>query len=241
MATTVDHHLVVKSNLLVRASYRLNLNEQRLVLLAVAGLSSARPGIKPGLNQVTGIRISAAEFAEAWKIPPKEAYHALKQATNELFHEVITEINGKRTDKMRWVSSVSYHDGEAWAMLSFSPEVTPHLTSIRQKFTEYRLGQVANLRSSYAIRIFEWCMQFDDTGWMQIDLDDLVSRLGLAYTRYVDVRRKVIEPAIAELKAKSNLEIDYAAIKQGRKVIAIKFTFTEAIQGQLDLFSGDAK
>ena len=235
MATTVDHHLVVKSNLLVRASYRLNLNEQRLVLLAVAGLSSARPGIKPGLNQVTGIRISAAEFAEAWKIPPKEAYHALKQATNELFHEVITEINGKRTDKMRWVSSVSYHDGEAWAMLSFSPEVTPHLTSIRQKFTEYRLGHVANLRSSYAIRIFEWCMQFDDTGWMQISLDEIAKRLDVGYTRYVDIRRYIIEPAIKELKAKSNLEIDWTPIKEGRSVKAIRFTFKESGQGKLDL------
>ena len=235
MSKPVEQHLVVKSNYLVRASYKLTLNEQRLVLLAVAGLHSARPGVRPGLDQVSGIKITAAAFGEAWNIPQKEAYHALKIAANDLFQEVITEINGKRTDKMRWVSSVSYHDGEGWAMLSFSPEVTPHLTALREKFTEYRLGQVANLRSSYAIRFFEWCVQFEDTGWMQVSLEDIAKRLGVAYTRYVDIRRYIVEPAIKELKAKSNLEIDWEPIKEGRAVTAIRFTFKESTQRKLDL------
>jgi plasmid replication initiation protein len=235
MTTPVDQHLVVKSNFLVRASYKQTLNEQRLVLLAVAGLNSRRVGIRPGFNQVEGIRITAAEFAEAFKLPVKQAYESLREATNELYERSINETKGKRTDKMRWVSAVSYHDGEGWALLSFSPQITPYLTELSGKFTEYRLGQVANLRSSYAIRIFEWCMQFDDTGWMQISLDEIAKRLDVGYTRYVDIRRYIIEPAIKELKAKSNLEIDWTPIKEGRSVKAIRFTFKESGQGKLDL------
>lgn len=235
MSTPVDQHLVVKSNALVQASYKLSLNEQRLILLAVAGLHSKRPGVRPGLNQVDNIRITAAEFAEAWKLPIGKAYEALRDATNELYERTIHEIKDKHHKKMRWVSAVQYHDGEGWAKLSFTPHVTPHLTSLSGKFTEYRLGQVANLRSTYAVRLFEWCIEFVDTGWMQMRLDDLVQRLGVAYTRYADIRRKVIEPAVTELQAKSNLEITWEPVKTGRAVTSVRFEFKESNQGRLDL------
>lgn len=229
MQSTVENHLVVKSNALIQSSYKLSLNEQRLILLAVAGLHSKRSGVHPTFNQVEGICITAAEFGEAWGLGPKDAYNALKDATNELFERTIYEIKDKHHKKMRWVSAVQYHDGEGWASLSFTPHVTPHLTSLSGKFTEYRLGQVSNLRSIYAVRLFEWCIQFIDTGWMQITLDDLVHRLGVAYSRYTDIRRKVIEPGIAELQTKSNLEVTWTPIKTGRSVTAIRFNFKEII------------
>lgn len=235
MNKPVEQHLVVKSNSLIQASYKLSLNEQRLILLAVSGLNSKRPSHRPGFNQVDGIRITAAEFGEAWKLSSKDAYNALKDATNELYERSIVEIKGKRVTKDRWVSRVAYHDGEGWAELSFSPHITPHLTSIGRDFTEYRLGQVANLRSTYSVRLFEWCIQFVDTGWLSISLDDLVQRLGIAYTRYVDVRRYVIEPAVKELQAKSNLDIKWEPVKEGRSVKSIRFTFKEQDQGKLDL------
>lgn len=235
MTTTVDNHLIVKSNALIQASYKLSLNEQRIILLAVAGLHSARPGVHPKYNQVDNIKITAEEFAEAWNLPMNKAYEALKDATNELYERSIIEINDKHHKKMRWVDAVQYHDGQGWAVLSFTPHVTPHLTSLKGKFTEYRLGQVANLRSTYAVRLFEWCVQFVDTGWLQIGLEDLTQRLGVNYRLYNDIRRFVIEPAVKELKAKSNLEIGWAPIKEGRSVKAIRFTFKEQDQGKLDL------
>lgn len=235
MSKPVDQHLVVKSNSLIQASYKLSLNEQRLILLAVAGLHSQRPGWRPGFNQVDGIRITAGEFAEAFSLPMNKAYEALRDATNELYERSINEIKDKHHKKMRWVSAVEYHDREGWASLSFTPHVTPHLTSLGKNFTEYRLGQVANLRSTYSVRLFEWCIQFVDNGWLTITLDDLVQRLGVAYTRYVDIRRYVIEPAVKELQAKSNLDIQWAPVKEGRAVKSIRFTFKEQDQRKLDL------
>lgn len=235
MTKPVDQHLVVKSNDLIQASYKLSLNEQRLILLAVAGLNSKRPGWRPGFNQVDGIKITAVEFAEAWKLSLKDAYTALRDATNELYERSIVEVKGKRVTKDRWVSSVAYHDGEGWAELSFSPHIVPHLTSLGRNFTEYRLGQVANLRSTYAVRLFEWCVQFIDNGWLVVSVDDLVQRLGVGYTRYTDLRRKVIDPAVSELQAKSNLDISWEPIKEGRTVKSIRFSFVEQPQKKLDI------
>jgi plasmid replication initiation protein len=235
MSKPVEQHLVVKSNALIQASYKLTLNEQRLVLLAVAGLNSKRVAVRPGFNQVDGIRITAEEFREAWNLSSKDAYNALKDATNELYERSIVEIKGKRVTKDRWVSRVAYHDGEGWAELSFSPHITPHLTSLGKNFTEYRLGQVANLRSTYAVRLFEWCIQFIDNGWLVISLDDLKQRLGVGYKLFNDIRRKVIEPAVKELQAKSNLDIQWEPIKEGKAVKAVRFTFKESAQGRLEV------
>jgi len=235
MAKSVEQHLIVKSNALNIACYKLTLNEQRLVLLAIAGLNSRRPGTRPGFNQVEGIRITAGEFGEAWKLGPKDAYKALKEATLDLYERSITELNGKRVSKSRWVLRVEYHDGEGWAELSFSPFVVPHLTSIGKEFTEYRLGQISGIRSTYAIRIFEWCVQFSSTGVLVVSLDELIKRLELKYKLYNDVRRFVLEPAITELQTKSNLKISWEPIKEGRAVKSIRFTFKEDEQGRLEL------
>ena len=122
-----------------------------------------------------------------------------------------------------------------WAELSFSPHIAPHLTSLGKNFTEYRLGQVANLRSTYAVRLFEWCIQFIDNGWLVVSVDELVQRLGVGYKLYNDIRRYVIEPAVKELQAKSNLDIKWEPMKEGRSVKSIRFTFKEQDQRKLDL------
>jgi plasmid replication initiation protein len=231
----IENHLVVKSNALVQASYKLTLNEQRLVLLGVSMLDSRRPGIRPGFNQVEGIKITAEAFAEAFHIDMRYAYDELKEATNNLFERSVIQVNGKRTIKDRWVSRVEYHDGEGWAELSFSHHLMPHLTSLGRDFTKYRLGQVANLRSTYSVRIFEWCIQFIDNGWMVVTLDELRQRLGVQHSKYADLRRKVIEPAVKELNMKSNLSISMEPIKEGKAVKAVKFVFKEQEQGRLDL------
>lgn len=230
-----SNNLVVKSNALVQASYKLTLNEQRLVLLGVSMLDSRRPGIRPGFNQYEGIKITAQDYAEAFHIPIRHAYDELREATLNLFERSVIQVEGKKTIKDRWVSRVAYHDGEGWAELSFSHHLLPHLTSLGRDFTKYRLGQVANLRSTYAVRLFEWCIQFVDTGWLQVTLDELRQRLNVEYGKFYDLKRFVIQPAVSELKAKSNLEIDWEPVKKGRAVVAVRFVFKEQEQGKLDL------
>lgn len=230
-----ETNLVVKSNALIQASYKLTLNEQRLILLGVSMLDSRRPGIRPGFNQYESIKITAQAFADHFPIPISEAYRELREATNNLFERSVIQIDGKKTIKDRWVSRVKYHDGEGWAELSFSHHLMPHLTSLGRDFTKYRLGQIATLRSTYAVRLFEWCIQYIKTGWLQVTIDEIRQRLGVDYGKFYDLKRFVIQPAIVELKAKSNLEIDWEPVKKGRAVVAVRFVFKEQEQGKLDL------
>ena len=114
-------------------------------------------------------------------------------------------------------------------------DILPLLTLLRSKFTTYTLQRVAGLRSNYSIRLFEMLAQFSSTGLLRIDLADFIRELDLPYERYADVARRVIQPAVEELRAKSNLDIEWNPIKQGRAVKTIEFRFKEAAQQQLPL------
>lgn len=229
----LSEHLISKSNSLIRASYKLTLQEQRLILAAISKLDSRKLGIRPGADQ-SHVRITAEEFSETFGIATKNAYNELRAATNDLFQRQIVEIDGKQTTKLRWVSKVKYHDGEGWADLTFAQDILPYLTLLRKQFTSYKLKQVAGLRSVYSIRIFEMCAQFSDFGLLRISLADLITSLDLPYSRYIDVVRRVIQPACDELRAKSNLEISWRPIKEGRAVKTIEFVFSEAPQKKLE-------
>jgi hypothetical protein len=211
LSDALSDHLISKSNSLVRASYKLSLQEQRLILAAISKLDSRKLGIRPGHDQ-SHVRITAAEFAETFGISTKNAY-----------------------EELRWVSKVRYHDGEGWADLTFAQDILPYLTLLRKQFTSYKLKQVAGLRSVYSIRIFELCAQFAETGLLRISLADLITSLDLPYTRYIDIVRRVIQPAVDELRVKSNLEIIWRPIKEGRAVKTIEFQFHEAAQQKLEL------
>jgi plasmid replication initiation protein len=49
------------------------------------------------------------------------------------------------------------------------------------------------------------------------------------------LKRRIIEPAVKELREKDNLEIEWVPVKAGRKVSALCFTFRPNPQGSLDV------
>lgn len=252
MTLDLAQYKVTKSNALINASYKLTLNEQRLVLSCIAQIDSRRFGMTPGpssaksgevmFDQLWKIKVTAADFAKTFNINPRVAYDELKMATRDLYERTIRTTNARRnrqgvvvktvTEK-RWIISRSYEDGSGFAEITFNPEIAGYLTMLREQFTTYTLHQVASFRSIYTIRLFELLIQYRKTGYLLKNLDDLIDLFQLSYTRYADVRRCVIEPAVKELALKSNLIVTWKPIKTGRPVTHIEFTFKENPQSRL--------
>jgi len=91
--------------------------------------------------------------------------------------------------------------------------------------------------SIYAIRIFELLMQFKTTGVVVIALEEfrLLLELEDKYDRFTNLKARVLDPAIRELTAKANLDIAVDLIRRNRKVVSLRFTFSENPQGVLGL------
>ena len=225
---------VSKSNALVDASYHLTLNEQRLILACIAQIDS-RKGRLPRDNVFT---LYAEEFAGIFGITADQAYEALQDASKSLYdRDIKTLEQGKYKTRFRWVYFVQYRDGEGCVKLGFSPNVAPHLIGLRKRFTSYQLQALASVRTSYAIRLFEMLMQYQETGLLRISVADFKGRLRLEgkYSRFANLKARVIDPAVRELRERSNLLIEWKAIRKGRAVATLEFLFSEDPQGRLDL------
>lgn len=238
---------VALDNALNRAAQGLTLPEKRLVMIAVAQLNSKKL-IRSTLDAPFVTRVRASEYAENAKVHPSVGYRGLKVASQKLEERKITFFDDGATGKrrgplrvsMRWVGRTTYHDGEGWVELAWWPEVMPYLTGLESEFTEYQLRQAIAFRSLYSWRLLELLMQYKDTGWMQITIEEFGHAMDATELQRADfaaIRRKMIEPAVKELNEKDAWLVTWEPIKAGRKVIALRFTFARDDQLRLDLNS----
>ena len=223
--------LVVKSNHLIEASYRLSLNEQRLILMAISNLRNRAPMGKQKVQRITAI-----EYQKMFNLNQKNAYRELKSATDNLYERDIKTYDDKGMDRFRWVERVRYEKREGFVELHFTDSIAPYLTKIYTNFTQYQLDSLSDVKSIYAIRLFEMLKRWEQKGERFITMKDFRKwfEIEKKYTKYFNLKKRVIEPAIKELEDKANLIISWDEIKKGRKVVGFDFMFEE--NKQMDLF-----
>lgn len=218
--------LVTKSNYLIEAGYKLSLNEQRLILSAIAQLDGRKP-----IPKDNDFVITATEFSETFNIPIKQAYEILEDAASRLYERDIKTYDreAKIRGRFRWIDGVKYWDGEAKVTLNFSRHIIPYLTLLYQQFTTYELEQVSKLKTAYAIRFYELLMQFIKTGERHITLDRFRSLLELEneYPRFYDLKKRIIAPSIKDINLSTRLTVDWDVIKKGRAIVGLVFIFQE--------------
>lgn len=222
--------LVVKDNSLIQASYSLGLVEARLILLAIVEARETGLGITPE----SFLEIHAAHYADRFDVEKHTAYKVLSDAVQSLFNRQITlhTTDLKRglpeRQVVRWVSGISYVEGAAIVKIRFAPDVVPLITRLEQNFTWYELGQVAGLQSAYAVRLYELLIQWRSIGKTPVfDLAEFRQQLGVAwdeYPRMFDFKRFVLDLAITQINAHTDIVASYEQHKTGR--IITSFTFT---------------
>lgn len=223
---------VTKSNELIQASYKLTLNEQRLILASIGQLDGRKPP-----PQSKAFKVHAQDFARTFSVDMRDAYAAIKDASDTLYERDIRTYDGLNRERFRWVQRVRYVEGEGYVELWFSDAVLPYLTLLHTRFTTYNLREIAQLRSIYAIRLFEMLMQFKSKGLLIIKLEEFRERLELTgqYDRFDNLRARVIEPAVRELQDKASLEITWRGLRDKRKVVTLEFRFKPSDQLNLPI------
>lgn len=223
--------LVVKDNALIQASYTLDLAEQRLILLAIIEARNKSQGI----TQDTLLEIHARSYAKQFNINDKTAYTVVKEASKGLFDRYVTyhdknPKNGKdRSFHCRWVDKVGVEPDSGIVYIRFTSDVIPLITRLESHFTSYEIDKVANLTSSYAIRLYEILISWRDVGKTpKYEIEDLRSKLGVEpkqYQRMNNFKARVLELAIDQINKYTDITANYNQHKKGRVITAISFTF----------------
>jgi plasmid replication initiation protein len=224
------NELVVKSNRLVEASYRLTLVEQQIVLYSICRSREEQKGLLPD----TPVIIDVASFAKLFHIDERNAYHQLKDAMSVLFERkfnftAIDEATGKLEKGVsRWISEGSYIDGAGQIKVIFSPRVIPFITRLggeENPFTSYQLEKIGHMTSAHAVRLYELLVQYLSAGTRTVELSWLKETLHLAddYPRLFDLKKRVIDVAVKQINEHSDLRVSYTQRKAGRAVTHLIF------------------
>lgn len=221
--------LVVKSNRIVEASYRLTLNEQRIILYSICRAREEQKGLFPNLP----VTITAETFAKQFpSIDKSNVYDQLKEAMDSLYDRSVTyhdtdEVTGfPRVNKTRWLSQASYIDGAGHVQVIFTPAVIQHITRLEAEFTSYQLEKVGNMTSAHAIRIYEMLVQYRDVGSRELNLMWLRSTLQISDDEYKLTKNfmvRVLDAAVEQINKHSDLKVGYEPKKTGRAITDFVF------------------
>ena len=225
----LEQALVYKSNSLVEASYRLSVGEQRIILACISQVRRNET-----VTDEIMYSVSAQDIAALSDTDEKTAYRDLQEAAlrlkrREVRIEKETNGNARRKEVLvcGWVQSIKYVEAEGRVCLRFNKDMLPYLSALTEQFTKYQLKAVARMNSAYAIRLYELLAQWRDKGKREVELEWLrgALQLGDKYPAIKDLKKRVIEPAVAQINAHSDLKVSYGQRKTGRAISHFQFVF----------------
>jgi len=180
--------------------------------------------------------LTAKEFSLAFGVDLDSCYRVLKRAGKKLMESSITleEPELFRTQQINICSKVTYLHKEGAIKVKFTDDIMPYLAQVRQKFVLYNLKEVANFGSLYSTRLYELIQEFKDTGWLIKSVEQLreVFAVGKKFPDYNNFKRKTFAHAVDEINAQYEMKLRFEELKEGRKVVAIRFEFTPSHTGQ---------
>jgi len=230
MAGTTQNNLVVKDNALIEASYRLDLVEQRLILLAILEARSQSAPIQSGRL----MRVSAAAYMHQFKVTKQTAYRSMKAAATGLFQsefkwDAIDESGHEVSFKSHWVSKIAHSASGSYVSFVLSDDVIPMITELEHNFTSYDIKQVAQLESNYAIRLYEFLIKWRSVGHTPaVTLQEFRETLGLSgdsYKKMCDFKLRVLDLAVGQINKHTDILVSYEQHREGRAIAGFSFSF----------------
>jgi len=226
---------ITKANYLVEASYRLTLQEQRLILACLSKVDPRKEIRKE-------IELTVSEYSNLMYVDIKNAYRELYKASERLYRRSIVVSDPEKSEEFRWIQKkIHYKKREGKIKLTWSDDVLAYISQLKRRFTTYYLSNVARYNTSYAIRLYELLMQFNTTNQRYVSLNDFRSffQLDDKYFLFKDLNKWIIKPSVREINCYSNLHVLYSTRKEGRNIIGLQFDFREKNSGTLFLIKAN--
>ncbi|WP_280169434.1 replication initiation protein [Priestia megaterium] len=216
---------VTKSNILIESTYKLSLQEQRILLIMASK-------VQPNDETLKTYRFRAKDFIEI--VGNKKGtgfYSYLKEIVNGLQTKILTIKEKGRQRNYNWVITSIYEENEGYITLQFHPSLKYLFLELKEKFTSYQLENVVRLNSVYSIRIYELLKQYERLRKRELTLEELRHFLAIEptkYKQYGHFKSKVLAVAQKEINNKTDIHFEFVEVKTGRKVTSIEFIITSS-------------
>ena len=185
------------------------------------------------LNRVVTIDTPIGNLSFHW-------LHNVLHFKSETFEQLKKQYPNAKNDE-KFINTLRLHnlldslpivaksDDNIVARIVFHENMMPYISQLKKQFTKLKLKEMFGFSSFYSFRIYLMMMQFRETGFCKISIDDLRYTLDLneKYHLFADLKRRVIDTAIDEINEKSPCSVQYELIKKGRTYTHLELRFKE--------------
>ena len=225
--------LVVKSNQLIQNTrYQLSVIEQKIVIYLISKIVLEDTDVKT-------VNMSIKDFCMLTNTSTKgDNYEKVRDSVRSLRDKSWWIKLDDNTEMLySWIDYAIIKKNTGNIEICLSKSLTPFLTSLKSRYTKYRLIEILKLKKRYSIRLFEILQSYLYKGEYIETIENIRNMLdlGTKYSDYRDLRTKIIEPSVKEINQHTFLYVEYEPIKSGKKVEKIKFKINEAMGYQLSL------
>ncbi|MCW5952321.1 MAG: replication initiation protein [Propionibacteriaceae bacterium] len=177
--------------------------------------------------------LTAKEFSEVFNTDISYSYKLLYQACKKLMKTSITleKLELSEIWEINICSMAKYNKNKGSITIEFTDRIMPYLAQVKQRFVIYNLKEISNFGSLYTTRLYELIQEFKETGWLVKSVEQLreVFAVGNKFKAYGDFKKKTFAHACNEINTNYDIGLTFEEIKEGRKVVAVKFSFKKTI------------
>ena len=226
---------IVQDNDLIAASYKLDIDEMRLLNLALTKVDSRKPNI--GM-----LTIFPDEFAKMFNLNSKNIWRNMKNAVIGLRRKPIIlrvkDENGKEKIRdLAWLDEAVYYtkqEDSSKIEIEFSRKIEPYLFDLKGNFTKVNFEYASRLTTPFSFRLYQWLVREHRIKQGQyyeltMTLEDIKvsAQLSNSYPVWGDFKKFVISPAVDAINQKTNLSVNYEVVKRGNKIHSLTFTYID--------------
>lgn len=225
IATERDYKVVKANEIIQKAKFDLSLLEQKTFCYAVSK-------IKPDDVGGTWYTFTINDYCDVCGIERNNGKNIddVKKALLQLKEKAFWITNEDGDDEtVGWLDKAIVSRKSGKVRIRFDETLHKYLMGLYNNYTQYSLLCVLPMRSAYSVRLYELLKSYLGQGakFKEFKIDDLKIKLNAPYVRFPDFRRKALEVATREINLYTDIEISWEPIKDGRKVVAVKFTMKE--------------
>lgn len=218
-------HYTVAANDIIRGKQSMTLQTARLIRLLITQVVKEDKDLKTYTCRI-------ADLANFLNVDSSNLYKHIRTICECAMKSVVYIGTGNPKEPwemFHWVSTAQY-DGAGTLTLRLSDEIKPYVLELEKWFTQYQLKNILEFNSYYAIRLYELIKCKDgETKNSQLELEFTIDELRTffdcekKYKLFADFKRKVIEIAVREINAKSDLLVNPTYKKTGKAITSVVF------------------
>lgn len=207
------NNTIKQSNRLIMARYKLTLYEQRMIIAICSQLHS--------IDDFEPVRVRVADMADFCNFKGKDAYNRVHNTLLRLMRRTLQIMKPDGTYYVtHWLQTADYIDGGGIIEYGVDKLLIPDFINLKEAYFSTSAQKMMELKGDYSARLYFMIGKMVKVGEFDLSLNQIKEsfELGKTYDIITNIKKRVIEPSLAEINDKTDLNVTWNYVKEGRKI-----------------------